>query len=85
MVVNDADVRAVTGVAAARLAVPGGTAARTAEVCRRLAGASGWLRLATTPVWPERLSEALAVAAAGNGSTAETSPSKVGEADGGTG
>lgn len=49
-VVNDAEVRAVTRAAAGRLAVPGGAAMRTAEVGRRMAGASGWLKLATTPV-----------------------------------
>eukprot|EP01044_Picomonas_judraskeda_P017864 COSAG03_NODE_3435_length_2018_cov_2.115164_2_plen_430_part_01 len=46
--VNDADVQVAVTQAASRAAFPGSAASRTAEVFRRLQGASGWLQLASS-------------------------------------
>lgn len=46
--VNDADVLAAVAQAASSTAFPGSAASRTAEVCRRLHSASGWLQLASS-------------------------------------
>jgi hypothetical protein len=47
-VVNDQDVSVAVAQAVARSVFPGSAASRTAEVCRRLEGASSWLQLASS-------------------------------------